>query len=49
MRIMKQDLLHNNFFNSGSKLIAGRNETYSRALGHLLSNVKIPIIDEDDS
>jgi hypothetical protein len=44
----KQDLLHNNFYNSGSKLIVGRNETYSRALSHQLSNVKISIIDEDD-
>jgi hypothetical protein len=44
----KEDLLHHNFFNSGSKLKEGSYETYSRAVAHLLSNVKISIIDEDD-
>jgi hypothetical protein len=45
---IKEDLLHHNVSNSGSKLKEGRYETYSVAVAHLLSNVKIPIIDKDD-
>lgn len=44
----KEDLLQHNFFNSGSKLKQGSYETYSIAVAHLLSNVKIPTIDADD-